>query len=142
MQVIVNPADTKAARNVEHLLALYEGMINDKRAAETVPQYVAADYIQHNPSLPDGPAGLAAAFSALNATRDNAKVTVHRVVAVDDWVFAHVHFFNLATDDPADRGTVGVDIFRFSDDGHAAEHWDVLQPVIDPSEAANTNGQI
>lgn len=142
METIVDPSDRKAVRNVEHLLALYDGMINDKRAAETIPEYVAPEYVQHNPLVPDGPDSLILGFSALNTSRPDSKVTVHRVIAVDDWVFAHVHFFNLDTDDPADLGTVGVDVFRFSDDGKAIEHWDALQPVIDPALAANSNGQI
>lgn len=142
MQKIVDPNDTKAVRNLENTIALYEGMINDKKAAETVPAFVADNYVQHNPLVPDGPGGLAAAFGAVTARHQNARVTPVRIIAVGDWVFAHVHFVNLNNDDPDDRGTAGVDILRFNDEGKAVEHWDVLQPIIDPAASAHGNGQL
>lgn len=142
MQKIVDRDDANAVRNLENTIALYDGMINKKQAHDTVPKYVADGYVQHNPLVPDGPDGLAAAFSALTDIHPDASVTPVRVIAVDDWVFAHVHFVNLYNDDPDDRGIAGVDILRFSDDGRAVEHWDVLQPIVDPATAAHGNGQL
>lgn len=142
MEQIVDPTDTTAVRNLKHTLALYEGMINAKRAAETVPTYVADNYVQHNPAVPDGPGGLAAAFAAVTQRYANARVTPLRVIAVGEWVFAHVHFVNLYSDDPDDRGVAGVDILRFDEDGRAVEHWDVLQPIVDPATAVHGNGQL
>lgn len=62
-------------------------------------------------------------------TRDraNLRVVVHRIIAVGDYVWAHVNFINLFNDDPQDRGIAGVDIYRMNSDGKAIEHWDVLQ---------------
>lgn len=142
MQKIVDPDDTNAVRNIENILALYEGMINDKRAVDTVPLYVSGDYVQHNPSVPDGRDGLAAAFAAVTKLHPDARVTPVRLIAVGDWVFAHVHFVNLDNEDPEDRGVAGVDIFRFDEDGRAVEHWDVLQPIVDPATALHGNGQL
>lgn len=141
MQKIVDPNDTKAVRNLENTLALYEGMINNKKAAETVPTYVADSYVQHNPLVPDGPDGLSAAFGAVTDVH-KARVVPVRVIAVGDWVWTHVQFTNLDNDDPDDRGTAGVDILLFDDDGRAIEHWDVLQPIVDPTTAAHGNGQL
>lgn len=142
MQKIVDPNDANAVRNIENTLALYEGMINDNQAAETVPKYVADGYVQHNPFVPDGPDGLAASFAAVTEIHPDARVTPVRLVAVGDWVFAHVHFVNLDNDDPDDRGIAGVDILLFDEDGRAVEHWDVLQPIVDPATAAHDNGQL
>ncbi|MBD8605469.1 nuclear transport factor 2 family protein [Aeromicrobium sp. CFBP 8757] len=140
MITIVDPTDTKAVRNIENVLALYEGMINNKTAVETVPEYVAEGYIQHNPVVPDGVNGLAQGFGYINSTRPVSRVEVHRLIASGDWVYAHVNFRNLYNDDPADRGVAGVDIYRMNDEGKTVEHWDVLQPVGDPADAAHANG--
>jgi predicted SnoaL-like aldol condensation-catalyzing enzyme len=51
-------------------------------------------------------------------------------------VFAHVNFVNLLTDDPNDTGIAGVDIYKMNADGRAIEHWDTLQLVGDPKNAA------
>jgi predicted SnoaL-like aldol condensation-catalyzing enzyme len=37
-------------------------------------------------------------------------------------------------------GSPGVDIFKMDADGKAIEHWDVLQEVGDPKNAADANG--
>ena len=63
-------------------------------------------------------------------------MVVHKIIAVGDYVFAHVNFLNLLSDDPADTGIAGVDIYRFDADGKAAEHWDTLQWVGSPSDSA------
>ena len=72
------------------------------------------------------------------------------VADVGDFVWAHVNFLNLTTDDPNDTGIAGVDIFKMDADGKAIEHWDVLQVVGTPNNAvpwfapnipsANSNG--
>jgi predicted SnoaL-like aldol condensation-catalyzing enzyme len=72
--------------------------------------------------------------------RANLRIVIHRIVAIDDYVWAHVHFINLFNDDLQDRGIAGVDIFRMDADGKAIEHWDVLQEIGDPKNAANANG--
>ena len=51
-------------------------------------------------------------------------------------MFAHVNFLNLLTDDPADAGIAGVDMYRMDGDGLAIEHWDALQLVGSPTNAA------
>ena len=61
---------------------------------------------------------------------------MHKIIAVGDYVFAHVNFLNLLSDDPHDTGVAGVDIYRFDADGKAAEHWDTLQLVGDPTNSA------
>jgi predicted SnoaL-like aldol condensation-catalyzing enzyme len=40
------------------------------------------------------------------------------------------------SDDPQDTGIAGVDIYRMDADGMAVEHWDTLQFVGDPKNAA------
>ena len=96
-------------------------------------------YIQHNPLVPDGSTELARFFNKIAENRANLRIVIHRVVAIDDHVWAHVHFINLFNDDPRDRGIAGVDNFKMDADGKAIEHWDVLQEIGDPKNAANPN---
>jgi predicted SnoaL-like aldol condensation-catalyzing enzyme len=137
---IVNPSDARAVRNKDNVLALYDAMINRKNTEEGVNQFLEPNYIQHNPLVPDGAAGLAGFFGKMTKERANLRVVVHRIIAAGDYVWAHVNFINLFNDDPQDRGIAGVDIYKMNSDGKAVEHWDVLQEVGDPKKAAHTNG--
>ncbi len=137
---IVNANDARAVRNKENVLALYDAMINRKNPEEAVSQFLVPNYIQHNPLIPDSAAGLAGFFSKMTRDRANLRVVVHRIIAVGDYVWAHVNFINLFNDDPKDPEIAGVDIYRMNSDGKAIEHWDVLQEVGDPKKAAHANG--
>jgi predicted SnoaL-like aldol condensation-catalyzing enzyme len=72
--------------------------------------------------------------------RPNLRIVIHRIVAIGDYVWAHVHLINLFNDNPRDRGVAGVDIFKMDSDGRAIEHWDVLQEIGDPKNDAHANG--
>ena len=140
MTVLVNPADTNAVRNKDNILALYDLMINQKNAREAVAKFLIPEYIQHNPLVPDGAAGLAGFFDKVAKDRADLRVVVHRIAAAGDYVWAHVHFINLLNDNPEDRGIAGVDIYKMNAEGRAVEHWDVLQEIGDPKNAAHANG--
>jgi len=140
MTVLVNPADTNAVRNKDNILALYDLMINQKKAREAVAKFLIPEYIQHNPLVPDGAAGLTAFFGKVANDRADLRVVVHRIAAAGDYVWAHVQFINLFNDNPEDRGIAGVDIYKMNAEGRAVEHWDVLQEIGDPKNAAHANG--
>ena len=140
MTVLVNPADTNAVRNKDNILALYDLMINQKKAREAVAKFLIPEYIQHNPLVPDGAAGLTAFFGKVAEDRADLRVVVHRIAAAGDYVWAHVHFINLLNDNPEDRGIAGVDIYKMNAEGRAVEHWDVLQEIGDPKNVAHANG--
>ena len=61
---------------------------------------------------------------------------VHQIIAVGDYVWAHLNFLNLFNDDPDDSGIAGVDIYRMDAEGKAVEHWDTLQLVGTPQNSA------
>lgn len=137
---IVDSTDKRAVRNKDNVLALYDLMINKKQADDAVAKLLVPKYVQHNPLVPDGAAGLAAFFDKVAKDRANLRVVVHRIIAAGDYVWAHVNFLNLYNDDPQDRGIAAVDIFKMDADGKAIEHWDVLQEVGEPAKAAHQNG--
>lgn len=103
---------------------------------EKTPEYFAGDaYIQHNTGIADGLSGLGAALTAL-AEQDIQMIytTVHQVLAQGNYVLA------------VSEGTFGgaptsyYDLWRV-ENGRIAEHWDVMEPIADPSTWANENGK-
>jgi predicted SnoaL-like aldol condensation-catalyzing enzyme len=136
MLELVDPKDFRAVRNKDNVLKLYDLMINQKKSQEGTAKFLRLDYIQHNPLIPDGAVALGQYFGQVTREHARARVVVHKIIAVGDYVFAHVNFLNLLTDDPNDTGVAGVDIYRFDADGRAAEHWDALQLVGDPTNSA------
>jgi predicted SnoaL-like aldol condensation-catalyzing enzyme len=136
MIVLVDPNDSRAVRNKDNVLALYELMINQKKSEDGTAKFVSPAYIQHNPLIPDGSVALGQFFGKITRERARARVVVHRIIAVGDYVWAHVNFLNLFNDDPQDTGIAGVDIYKMDADGKAVEHWDTLQLVGNPKDSA------
>ena len=134
--VLVDPRDQNAVRNVDNVLTLYQMMINENKAVEGTARFLTPGYIQHNPLIADGSTALGQYFADVKKAHANAHVVVHKIIAVGDYVFAHVNFVNLLTDDPNDSGVAGVDIYKMDADGRAVEHWDTLQRVGDPTNSA------
>src|SRR5215469_5267436 len=140
MITIVDANDSRALRNKDNILAFYDLMLNQKKPDEACAKYLHPDYIQHNPIVPDRAAGLSRFFGEAVKTHTQLHVKVHRIIAAGDYVWTHVNFINLYSDDDADLGIAGVDIFRMDGEGRAVEHWDVLQPVPAPNAAVHANG--
>lgn len=136
MIVLVDPNDSRAVRNKDNVLALYEQMINQKKSQEATAKFVRPAYIQHNPLIPDGSVALGQFFGKITQERARVRVVVHRIIAVGEYVWAHVNFLNMFNDDPQDTGIAGVDIYKMDADGKAIEHWDTLQLVGDPKNSA------
>jgi predicted SnoaL-like aldol condensation-catalyzing enzyme len=136
MIVLVDTDDSRAVRNKDNVLALYDLMINKKRSEEATAKFVSPAYIQHNPLIADGSVALGRFFGQVTEERAKVRVVVHRIIAVDDYVWAHVNFLNLFNDDPDDTGIAGVDIYKMNADGNAIEHWDTLQFVGNPKDSA------
>src|SRR6201994_4307423 len=133
---IIDVNDSRTVRNKNNVLALYDLMINKKKSEEATAKFVSPAYIQHNPLIADGSVALGKFFGQITRERARARVVVHRIIAVGDYVWARVNFLNLFNDDPKDTGIAGVDIYKMDTDGKAIEHWDTLQVVGDPKNAA------
>jgi len=133
---LVDPNDSRAVRNKNNVLRFYDLVINQKQSEESISTFMTPGYIQHNPLIPDGAEALGKFFGQITKERANARVVVDKIIAVGDYVFAHVNFLNLFNDDSEDTGIAGVDIYKMDSDGRAVEHWDTLQPVGDPKNSA------
>ena len=85
-------------------------------------------YIQHNLSVADGPAGVAALIKSLPP---EATVNTLRVFQDGDFVFAHTEYNFFGP-------KIGFDVFRF-ENGLIVEHWDNLQEAAtEPSPSGHT----
>jgi predicted SnoaL-like aldol condensation-catalyzing enzyme len=100
-----------------------------RRVHEAFERHVAADYVQHNPNIPDGrDAAVAALEPKFSAASFSTEV---KLVLVDgEYAAVHVH----ARTGPQERGGAVADLYRLAG-GRIVEHWDVLQPV--PEASAN-----
>ena len=134
--VLVDSRDKKAVRNIDNVLTLYQMMINENTAEEGTAKFLISGYVQHNPLIADGSAALGEYFAGVKKAHPSAHVVVHRIIAVGDYVFAHVNFVNLVNDDPNDTGIAGVDIYKMNSAGKAIEHWDALELVGDAKNSA------
>ena len=113
--------DSRAIRNKNNVLGFYDLVINQKKSEEFVGKFISPAYIQHNPLIANGPDALGKFFGQITKERAQARVVVHKIIAVGDYVWAHVNFLNLFNDDPRDTGIAGVDIYKMDADGRAID---------------------
>src|SRR5260370_37636481 len=102
MLELVDPKDSRAVRNKDNVLKLYDLMINQKKSEEGTAKFLRLDYIQHNPLIPDGAVALGQYFGQVTREHARARVVVHKIIAVRHNVFAHGNILNLVSDDPSD----------------------------------------
>ena len=74
---LVEATDSRAVRNKNNVLALYDLMINQKRSEEATAKFVSPSYIQHNPLIPDGSGALGRFFAKVTRERARARVVVN-----------------------------------------------------------------
>ncbi len=100
---------------------------------DNITNYIAEDYIQHNPGIDNGLAGIQAAVEYLISIDNMFQYnTIHKVIGEGNFV--------LTVSEGQWNGTTNAfyDLFRL-ENGKAVEHWDVIQPV--PTDGlANNNG--
>ena len=118
--------------DIEHNKQVVRGFcelaFNAKRPADAAQRFLGSQYIQHNPTAPDGPEGFVELAGGFAAQAPDLHLDVKRLIAEDDIVVAH----SLLKLTAEDAGTVVVDIFRL-EAGRIVEHWDVMQPFPETS---------
>jgi len=118
---VTRPADRNSDDRPHRNKALVEEAMTSlfqRRDASAVERLYAADYIQHNPNIPQGRDVLKALVAKLSA---DVYYEPGLIVAEGDLVAIHGRIRGWAN-----VPQVVVDIFRI-ENGRLAEHWDVLQ---------------
>src|ERR1700739_684206 len=103
----------------------------EKAAAD----YLVPGYIQHNPTVADGPDEFIRGVHLLRDQYPNMRLDIKRVIAEGDLVATHSHV-DFEPDNPNNPGGAFMDFFRI-EGGKIVGHWDVIQQV--PGTSANTN---
>jgi predicted SnoaL-like aldol condensation-catalyzing enzyme len=94
-----------------------------------VAQCFGANYKQHNPVIPDGPAAIA----KLIPTLTGLKYEPGMVVADGNVVMVHGRYTGWGP-----KTMIAVDIFRV-EGGKVVEHWDVMQEEVAVANTASGN---
>lgn len=98
-----------------------------------ITNYIAEDYIQHNPQIDNGLQGIINAVAYLTSINNMFQYNrIYKVIGEGNFV--------LTVSEGTWNGTSNAfyDLFRM-ENGKAVEHWDIIQPV--PTEGlANDNG--
>ena len=94
-----------------------------KRVADAFAFLVSDDYIQHNPTIGDGPRPAIEMLTPKFDRSPDATFEIQRILVDGDLAMVHVKASRPGAPDAA-----VADIYRF-EDGRIVEHWDVLQQV-------------
>jgi predicted SnoaL-like aldol condensation-catalyzing enzyme len=111
------------------VLAGIKGVFID-RDPSAVDRLFSADYRQHNPQIPNGPAAIKVLLG--NLSRE-FKYEPGLVMADGDYVSIHGRYTGWGP-----KPMIAVDIFRVAN-GKIAEHWDVMQEEVPAAQSANGN---
>jgi predicted SnoaL-like aldol condensation-catalyzing enzyme len=96
-----------------------------------IDEYMSTDFIQHNPTIADGPEGVKALVQMLVSQKiPKQKIQFKHVVTDGDIVILHSRYEMNA------KEFRFIDIYRISN-GKLVEHWDSMMQI--PDERANTN---
>ena len=120
------------ARNKALVLAFYKKLIGEKDY-EGARRYMGAEYRQHAPYAADGHAGVAEWVRKFKEAFPQHHYEVKKVIAEGDLVVLHMHGMN----GPNPLGESVIDIFRI-ENGKVVEHWDVIQPIPESADNANS----
>ena len=96
-----------------------------------VDEFISKDFVQHNPTIVDGPEGVKSLLKMLvSQGTPKQKIEFKHVVAEGDVVFLHSRY------EMAGREWRFIDIYRI-ENGKLAEHWDAMMQM--PDTRANNN---
>jgi predicted SnoaL-like aldol condensation-catalyzing enzyme len=104
-----------------------------KKDVAAVDRYFAQPFIQHDPNLADGLAGVKA-FAGEVASSPAADITIYRTLVDGDFVLLHSKYQGVAR---YAGSAIAFDLFRFKD-GKIVEHWGGQEPEEPPNLSGRT----
>jgi predicted SnoaL-like aldol condensation-catalyzing enzyme len=120
------------AHNKKLVLEFYHQLIGEKDFAAARP-YMGSVYRQHAPYAADGHEGVAEWVRKFKEAFPQHHYEVKKVIAEGDFVVLHLH----GKSGLHPFGEAVVDIFRI-EDGKVVEHWDIIQPIPETADNANS----
>ena len=116
--------------NKELVTTAYQRIFGDQDAT-AVDEYISKDFIQHNPTTPDGPEGVKQVLQMLASQGvPKQKIEFKHVMAEGDTVMLHSRYEMAGTE------WRFLDIYRVKN-GKLVEHWDAIMQM--PEKRANNN---
>src|SRR5438270_3355811 len=104
-----------------------------KKDPAAVDRHFGESFIQHDPNLADGLAGMKS-FAAEVASSPAADITIYRTLVDGDFVLLHSRYEGVGRyGGPA----IAFDLFRFKD-GKIVEHWGGQEPEAPPNLSGRT----
>jgi predicted SnoaL-like aldol condensation-catalyzing enzyme len=121
---------SQAETNKQLAITAYQRIFGDLDVTG-VDEYISNDFLQHNPTTPDGPEGVKALVQILISQGvPKQKIVFKHVVADGDIVFLHSRY------EMAGKEWRFIDIYRV-ENGKLAEHWDAMMQM--PDNRGNNN---
>lgn len=118
--------------NLQLVLDMFAHVLNPMDSA-AVDRFIAPGYVQHSQLAPPGRDALKAFLDMIRAETPEAVHDVKRAFVDGDHVTVHYHVRR----HPGDLGWAVIDIFRV-ENGLIAEHWDVMQDVVEGGPNPNS----
>ncbi|UXN69704.1 ester cyclase [Devosia neptuniae] len=110
--------------NKQLVMTAYQRIFGDLDVS-AVDQYMSQDFIQHNPTTPDGPEGVKQLLQMLISQGvSKQKLEYKHVLAHGDIVMLHTPY------EMAGKAWRFLDIYRV-ENGKLAEHWDAMMQMPD-----------
>jgi len=104
-----------------------------KKDVSAVDRYFAEFFIQHDPNLADGLAGMKS-FASEVASSPTADITIYRTLVDGDFVLLHSRYEDVGR---YGASAIAFDLFRFKD-GKIVEHWGGQEPEAPPNLSGRT----
>lgn len=100
------------------------------RDLSAIDNYWGAEYIQHNPHIPDGHDALKNIIAGLGANFE-----YEPGLAIEDGEFVMIHGRYVGW---GEKPMLAMDVFRVNN-GKLVEHWDVMQEEVPSEKTASGN---
>jgi len=120
--------DTLGAKARQAMIDIFR-----KKDATAVDRYFDESFIQHDPTLADGLAGMKS-FAAEVASSPAADITIYRTLVDGDFVLLHSRYEGVGR---YGASAIAFDLFRF-EDGKIVEHWGGQEPEAPPNLSGRT----
>jgi predicted SnoaL-like aldol condensation-catalyzing enzyme len=104
-----------------------------KKDATAVDRYFGESFLQHDPKLADGLAGMKS-FAAEVASSPTADISIYRTLVDGDFVLLHSRYEGVGR---YSASAIAFDLFRFKD-GRIVEHWGGQEPEAPPNPSGRT----